>query len=315
MTIEVGAATVKGRVRRQNEDRYAVLLPPDLAAEIDLVVVVADGIGGVRAGHIASTMVVDHVAGAVSRRGVVGASGLDRNYDDLLKRIIRGAHREVRVAAGDGRRRGMGSTVTVAILTNDRLYLGHIGDSRAYVVYGDTILQFSRDHSWVADLVQAGQLTATEALVHPSRHYISRYVGGPSDLQVDTTDVAMSAGDRLLVCTDGLTKVVTDAELLEMVKSCEHPRVAAEKLVALAHERGGDDDATVVVAHAVSSSADVSIPWFVEEKYETRPLDRGRVLATAFVGVAILSLLTLWSAASDQSLWSIAENAIRLISR
>jgi hypothetical protein len=91
--------------------------------------------------------------------------------------------------------------------------------------------------------------------------------------------------------------------------------VAAEKLVALAHERGGDDDATVVVAHAVKSSADVSFPRVVEEKYETRPLDVGRVLATAFVGVAILSLLTLWSAASDQSLWSIAENAIRLISR
>jgi protein phosphatase len=314
MTIEVGAAAVKGSVRRQNEDRYAVLLPPDLAAEIDLVVVVADGLGGVQAGHIASKMVVDHVARAVAPQGMVAVGGLSRDYDDLLKRIIRGANREVRAAsAGDGHRRGMGSTVTVAILTNDRLYLGHVGDSRAYVVYGTTILQISRDHNLVADLVRTGQLTATEALVHPSRHYLTRYVGGPAELQVDTTEVAMSVGDRLLICSDGLTKVVTDAELLECVKSCEHPRVAAEKLVSLARERGGDDDVTVVVAHAVGSSDDVSRPWFVEEKYETHPLRVGRVLGVALVGAAIVSLLSLWSAAADQSLWSIAENVIRRI--
>jgi protein phosphatase len=311
VAIDVGVAADKGRVRRQNEDRHAVLLPPSLAAGIDLAVVVADGMGGSQAGEVASTMVVDRVAREVSRGGAIEANNGSASFDDLLKRIIQDAHRDVRdVAAGDRRRRGMGSTVTAAIVANDRLHLGHVGDSRAYLACGDKILQLSTDHCWVADQIRAGQLTTDEALGHPKRHYITRFVGSAADLQVDTVNVTISEGDHLLVCTDGLTNLVTDDELLDCLKTSRHPAIAAERLLALASARGGEDDVTVVVARLVSLVADNPSPEPPEDDHETRPLRLGRLQRVAFSAMALLALLSLWTAATDQSLWSIAENLV-----
>jgi serine/threonine protein phosphatase PrpC len=190
------------------------------------------------------------------------------------------------------------------------------GDSRAYLVCGDRSLQIGNDHSWVADPVRAGQLTTDEALGHPKRHYITRFVGGAPDLLVDTAEVAMSVSDRLLVCTDGLTNLVTDVELLECIKSFGQPTVAVERLVALANQRGGDDDVTVVVAHVVDSSADSTSTVPATESSDRRPPRLGPMSSLAIGGLAILLLLGMWSAATNKSLWSIAGNLARvLISR
>lgn len=229
--MRVGAKTDPGRVRASNEDRYGVL--PNL-------LVVADGMGGVQAGEVASQLAVDallvHPFGASDPAELVAA--------------IKAANRNIHQAAsGRPEWQGMGTTITAALLSGSACHIAQVGDSRAYLLRDGEIQRLTKDHSLVEELLRNGSISVEEALLHPQRNLLTRALGTSEDVEVDVTTVALSLDDVLVLCTDGLTGVVADGEILEEVMRHADPQRAAEGLVALANDRGGPDNITVVVAH------------------------------------------------------------------
>jgi serine/threonine protein phosphatase PrpC len=219
-----------GRKRRQNEDAY-VLEPPLFA--------VADGMGGARAGEIASSL----AAAALQESDGNGASGEAR-----VAALIEEANRRVfRRATEDREASGMGTTMTVALVEEDRVAIGHVGDSRAYLIREGRLEQLTDDHSLVAELVRSGKLTPEEAEIHPQRAVITRAVGTEPDVDVDTFSVQGEPGDLFLICSDGLTDMVDEATILAAVEQNRGDlKAAAKELVSAANRVGGEDNITVV---------------------------------------------------------------------
>jgi protein phosphatase len=218
-----------GLVRSGNEDAF--LVAPPLFA-------VADGLGGHQAGEIASSIAIDTLLESAPR--VADAKALGR--------AARQANRAVIEAAESGRgRSGMGTTLTAAMIDGNRIALAHVGDSRAYLLHFGSLEQLSQDHSMVADLVRQGQLTAEEGRNHPNRSVITRALGSDPNMLVDTFEVDAAAGDRLLLCTDGLTSMVTDADIERALASEPSPQGAVDALIDKALAAGGHDNITAVV--------------------------------------------------------------------
>jgi protein phosphatase len=226
------ALTDTGRRRLQNEDSH-VVEPPLFA--------VADGMGGAQAGEIASRI----AAGAIEEGAPSdhGESGVERLVQEANARIFARA-------LGDPATAGMGTTATVALVDEiaARLAIGHVGDSRMYRVRGERLEQLTPDHSLVGELVRSGRLTPEEADAHPHRSVITRAVGTEADVEVDTMTVPLEIGDLFLLCSDGLTDMLRDDEILSIVlESGKDPVRAAALLVAAANDVGGDDNITVVL--------------------------------------------------------------------
>lgn len=244
-----GAASDPGRVRPNNEDSYAILEPPHLVEGLDLLIVVADGMGGHQAGEVASRVIVDRFLAAFTEATdrTLGAD-VPYNWRRELERVILDANDAVRrAAAADPHLQGMGSTVVAGVMDGDRFYLGNVGDSRAYLINGTTIYQLSQDHSWVADQVRAGVITANEARHHPQKNVLTRAVGPMADVHADIRTFELVPGDQVLLCTDGLTNLVSDEELVQLTQVWP-PSIAPTKLVELANQRGAPDNVTVVIA-------------------------------------------------------------------
>jgi PPM family protein phosphatase len=232
--VKVGASTGlthAGRKRRHNEDSY-VIEPPVFA--------VADGMGGAKAGEVASGL----AAAALKEPGEDGASGEAR-----VAAMIREANRRVfRRANEDREASGMGTTMTVALVESDRVAIGHVGDSRAYLVRDGDLEQLTDDHSLVAELVRSGKLTPEEAELHPQRSVITRAVGTEPDVDVDTFTVHGNPGDLFLICSDGLTDMVDERTILDAVERHRGDLdETAKALVGAANRGGGEDNITVVV--------------------------------------------------------------------
>ena len=226
---QVGRTDV-GRQRSVNEDSL-VLAPPFFA--------VADGMGGAKAGEVASAM----AAGTFE-----GESDSGEPAEAQLTRILREANRRIyELAVSDDSHRGMGTTVTAAKVTGDEVSLGHVGDSRAYRLRDGKLEQLTRDHSLVAELERSGQITPEAAEHHPQRSIITRALGPEPDVQVDTYTLAGRAGDVFLICSDGLTSMISDEELGSILRSEESLEEAAESLVRAANQSGGKDNITVVM--------------------------------------------------------------------
>ena len=226
---QVGRTDV-GRQRSVNEDSL-VLAPPFFA--------VADGMGGAKAGEVASAM----AAGTFE-----GESDSGEPAETQLTRILREANRRIyELAVSDDSHRGMGTTVTAAKVTGDEVSLGHVGDSRAYRLRDGELEQVTRDHSLVAELERSGQITPEAAEHHPQRSIITRALGPEPDVQVDTYTLAGRAGDVFLICSDGLTSMISDEELGSILRSEESLEEAAESLVRAANQSGGKDNITVVM--------------------------------------------------------------------
>lgn len=247
--VVVGAASDLGRVRTNNEDNYIVLLPPVVPDGLDAVLVVADGMGGHQAGEVASEIVVRKFAGAFSSD--TGPRRIDSVLDveALLARVITDANDDVfEAASNDPRFRGMGTTVIAAAVVGDRLHLGYVGDSRAYLIDASNVYQLNHDHSWVAEEVRAGRLTKAQAEHHPRKNVLTRAVGVVSEVDVETQTFELAPGDTLLLCSDGLTNMVSENELMQVV--CDHrdPGQAAATLIRMANDRGSPDNVTVVIA-------------------------------------------------------------------
>ena len=251
MVVEVRSATDIGLKRAQNEDSHAAWIPPtpEERARHGTLLVVADGMGGSRAGEIASRLAVETVLGCYSE-----APGLDP-LDDL-KRAVDAANRIVhRESASHPEMAGMGTTCTAVVVRGADAYYAHVGDSRAYLIQDGRIHQLTRDHSLVAQLVREGQLTPEQAKVDPRRNVVTRSVGvGPHvEIDVEHEPGMLRPGDTLLVCSDGLHGVVSDEELQAAASSPDLAQGCIEA-IRLANSRGGPDNITVVLARVVAEA-------------------------------------------------------------
>jgi protein phosphatase len=248
LTIAVSARSDQGQVRSNNEDSYAFFLPPTLPAGLNAVLVVADGMGGYRGGEVASAMVVDAFADSLRGDSMRAGPG-EETWELVLERIIQAASAAILAkAASTTGLQGMGTTVVAAVLAGRRLHIAHVGDSRAYLVGQANVCQLTQDHSWVADAVREGVLTTDEARQHPRRNLLTRVVGRQPAVVVDFDVADVHSGDYLVLCTDGLSNLVSETELADVVRRSIEPTLAATALVDLAKQRGAPDNVTVVVA-------------------------------------------------------------------
>ena len=220
-----------GRKRRRNEDTF-VLEPPLFA--------VADGMGGAQAGEVASRIA------AAAFREFHDADQLAP--PERVNAIIQEANRRIyERAQTDAGASGMGTTVTAAIVQGDQIAIGHVGDSRAYRLSEGRLEQLTDDHSLVADLIRTGRLTPEQAEAHPQRSVITRALGTDSEVDVDTRTVEAQPGDVFLLCSDGLTTMVPDERILELLQGSASLEQAAKALVKAANKGGGEDNITVVL--------------------------------------------------------------------
>lgn len=228
---ESAGRTDPGRVRRRNEDSF-VLDPPLFA--------VADGMGGAQAGEVASRLT------AAAFREYHEADGLPP--EERLPAIIQEANRRIYDRArSDSDVSGMGTTVTAALLTGGRVTLGHVGDSRAYRIRTGELEQLTEDHSLVGDLMRSGRLTPEEAEAHPQRSVITRALGTDPEVDVDTLTVEAAPGDLFLLCSDGLTTMVAEDDIVGVIAAAPTLDDAARTLVKAANTGGGEDNVTVVL--------------------------------------------------------------------
>lgn len=235
LRLSATGATHVGRVRADNQD--AAFVGPDL-------VLVADGVGGGAAGEVASATTAYAVA----------ATALARRGDDptlVLTQGVRAAQEQVRRGVAlDPSREGMATTLT-AVLTDGRTFgLAHLGDSRGYVLRGDELVRVTRDHTWVAGMVDEGRLDEDEARVHPWRNVVTRSVNGDPARHADVLPLGLRVGDRVLLASDGLTDLVEEPEI-ERLLLAHDDDPGVEALVDLALERGGRDNVTVVLGTVV----------------------------------------------------------------
>jgi protein phosphatase len=234
---ETSGVTDAGRKRRRNEDAY-IVQPPLFA--------VADGMGGAQAGEVASRLAVD------AFREFHDADELEP--EERVTAIIQEANRRIyERAREDTQASGMGTTITAALVGDESISIGHVGDSRAYRLRGGLLEQLTDDHSLVADLVRGGRLTPEEADAHPQRSVITRALGTDSKVDVDAFSFEAAPGDVILLCSDGLTTMVTDEEIVATVGEATSLERAAKQLVKAANRRGGEDNVTVVLFALESS--------------------------------------------------------------
>jgi PPM family protein phosphatase len=284
MQVQAGAYSNAGQVRSINQDSYAVRSPRDTRTW-DMLLVVADGMGGHQAGEIASSLAVEQV---VEFCESTPASSPD--LETTLRRAIARANETIRQAAAENRALdGMGTTLTAALVRDDGLYLGHVGDSRLYLLRKAAIYQLTQDHSWVAREVREGRLTAMEAERHPERHVLLQAVGGSSQVTADTAAYTLESGDVLLLCTDGLSNLVDGQELIAVTREFAQPVVAAERLVALANERGAPDNVTAVVARVLDRNRDSRATRELAPMRKHRWMNRKLAVAVIIAGAATLA--------------------------
>ncbi|MBA2420446.1 MAG: Stp1/IreP family PP2C-type Ser/Thr phosphatase, partial [Thermoleophilaceae bacterium] len=227
---EQAALSDVGRQRSANEDSF-VEAPPFFA--------VADGMGGAKAGEVASKIAAE----AFEEAGDPPAEG-----EAQLRDIAQSANRRIYdLAQAEESRRGMGTTLTAALVGEDGVSLGHVGDSRAYLLRDGELEQITRDHSLVAELERTGQIGPGEAEHHPQRSIITRALGPERDVDVDTYTITGRAGDVFLLCSDGLTSMISSDEVGSIVRSAATLGEAADSLVRSANQSGGKDNITVVL--------------------------------------------------------------------
>ena len=257
-----GSRTEIGNVREHNEDSLTVL-PPLFA--------VADGMGGHEAGEVASEITINTLNDLAPQSADAEA----------LARAVVAANLNVIKAPSQGvGREGMGTTLTAAILEKERLVIAQVGDSRAYLLHNGSLQQLTRDHSLMADMIEAGQLTEAEARVHPNRSVITRAIGSDPHMQPDLYELNVETGDRLLLCSDGICGMIEDHEIASIMRQAPSAQSCADQLVEAALAAGGFDNATAVVVDVEGFKA-------VREKKQAR---KSKALA---IGVIVCLLVAL----------------------
>jgi protein phosphatase len=253
----IGHGTHPGETGKNNEDRHEVkTYRAEDSAEAVTLAVVADGIGGHRAGEVASSLAVETIVSVIERT-------TDSDYPGMLGRAVSEAARVIAERAkSHPDYHGMGTTCAIALIANRRLYTTYLGDSRLYLLRGGSLQQTSVDHTWMQAAIEHNLITREEARNHPNRHVVLRHLGDDPDEQPDfrlrlsddetpeqskeNQGLELGPGDTVLVCSDGLTDVVEDAAI-ERVLGGHAPQAAVDELILLARQAGGPDNITVIV--------------------------------------------------------------------
>jgi len=226
-----------GRARRANEDAYFARSP---------VFVVADGMGGAQAGEVASRVAIEAFERGLDDGGATSAEQL------LADRVQEANTRIHEMSQASQDRAGMGTTITAAHVGHHDVAVAHVGDSRAYLIREGQLSRITNDHSWVFEQVQAGMLTEAEAEKHPLRNVITRALGGALQVNPDASEIEARAGDVILLCSDGLTGMVPENEILRLVTENNGDlQKACQQLIDAANERGGLDNVTAVLVKTV----------------------------------------------------------------
>jgi serine/threonine protein phosphatase PrpC len=238
MRVEAAVRSDIGRLRQRNEDAYLVR---------DSLFVVADGMGGHRGGDVASALALETIES--------GAPD-DATLRGLVEDIKRANQAVLERGEADRDLRGMGTTITALLVEDGRAHVAHVGDSRAYLLRDGTLQQLTEDHTLVQRMVREGRLTEDEAAHHPQRSVLTRALGVEEEVPVDELTLDVHAGDRLLLCTDGLTTMIDRGRIQKILARERDPQAACDKLIDAANRAGGDDNITVIVLDFVEDGSD-----------------------------------------------------------
>jgi protein phosphatase len=301
--LNVAAHSHAGMSGKNNEDRFAVtsyqLDEEDLTPV--LLAVVADGIGGHRAGEVAAELAVDHITQAMSE------SDMRRPTKALERAIHEASDAIAEHASSSDEQKGMGATCACILVIGDKLYTATVGDSRIYLLREGRIQQVTTDHTWVQEAVEKNILTPEQARDHPNVHVIRRYLGSPNPPEVDfrlrlydseadalaesNQGLQLRPGDTFLICSDGLTDLVWNDEIAEIIRSRPNLKSAAQELIDTANQRGGHDNITVVLISAPRNLKTATAP----QKRNWLPWIIGGgialLLLVVFASVLIINLL------------------------
>jgi serine/threonine protein phosphatase PrpC len=276
-----GARTDIGLVRGHNEDSF--LVQPPLFA-------VCDGMGGHAAGEVASSIAVQ----------TIGAQAPIHADDILLGAAVEAANAAVIEGAATGKGKpGMGCTASCVLIENNKMAIAHVGDSRIYLLHHGTLVRLTHDHSYVEELVDAGEITADEARVHPSRSIITRALGSDPDMYADHFTLDVSIGDRLIVCSDGLSSMVEDSEIEAIAVSSVTPQSAADNLTSAALSAGGHDNITVIVVD-VSDDGAIEAHRTMRKRLIRRLLIFGGCLLAAMIVAGLVFVNSSWYLANNE---------------
>lgn len=260
--LSYGSRTDVGLIRDHNEDSLTVT-PPLFA--------VADGMGGHAAGEVASEVAI---------QSLLAHAPQTADGDDLARAVVEANRAVIRAAREGLGRQGMGTTMTAAILEGSRLVIAQVGDSRAYLLHQDRLQAVTRDHSLMADLIESGQITPEQAKTHPQRSVITRALGSDPNTLPDIYEMTVEDGDRLLLCSDGLSGMVDDDLLESTLVRVGNPQKCADTLVDEALAAGGHDNVTAIVVDVAAGA----------EKRVAKERRRGRIGAVLTV-IALIAVL------------------------
>ena len=250
MYIDIGGEIVKfavrshsGMVREINEDSYNIIAAfPGIPATY----IIADGMGGHNSGEVASKIAVDFASNYIMQnpRAFSGEEGTVETLRDMMKK----ANADIYAKSSEhGANFGMGTTMITVVVCGKKLCIGHVGDSRVYIIRDGRIQQITTDHSYIEELIKKGTLTREEAGSHPQKNVITRALGCSEDVEIDTHVLDIHPADCFVLCTDGLTNMLEEDEIRGVVEGSLNPEAACEELIRKANEKGGEDNITVIV--------------------------------------------------------------------
>ena len=236
--MRIYSATDVGQKRKMNQDYVFASEGP--VGNLPNLFTVADGMGGHNAGDYASSHAVRILVDEIREDA-------DYNPVKVIRHAIETANTEIRNRAQeDENLRGMGTTMVVATIVDQYAYVANVGDSRLYVI-GEDIIQITRDHSWVEEMVQRGEIDRKAARTHEKKNVITRAIGGYDTVEAEMFSVDLKKEDMILMCSDGLTNMLEDQEIFHIIKSSHDIREAAERLVSRANDNGGRDNISVIL--------------------------------------------------------------------
>lgn len=284
--VKVAVRTDTGRVRDLNEDHCVIRFSNNCLETPKLLAAVADGMGGGPAGELASRTAIE-----VLEEHFVSQSEVGNEATQILKTAFEEANRAIhRLSREDEKYNGMGTTLTAAIVDDEVAIIGHVGDSRAYLIRGGSIYQITEDHSLVNEWVKNGEMTQEEARISPQRSIITRSIGTNTDVIPEIYQRELDEGDGILLCTDGLNDLVEDAEILAIIlntKSAEH---ACTNLLELANLRGGHDNITAISLEIGLLPRDNDIDRHVPTT-PIKPKKKARKLLLILLALLLVTLL------------------------
>ena len=217
-----------GQTRHQNED--AVYAGDVRVGGLENLFVVCDGMGGYKAGDYASKKTIEVLLRVPA-----------------LRNALSRANQLINIEAAEADKKGMGTTVVCATIRDDIMTVANVGDSRLYLIHGDSMRQVTYDHSYVSEMVRTGRMNKDDAARHPKKHAITRAIGAEDTVKIDFFEERIEAGDQVLLCSDGLTNMVSNEDILRILKESDNVKDAVEALVSLANQNGGADNISVIV--------------------------------------------------------------------